>query len=1261
MKITKFITLMIVCLLGLQANAQNVTIGPDNGSLVTGQAGGNTDDSGIKRGMASMWRHEQLPLTMTTSDIANLTAAGELADPSCAIDKYNGNLILGAGQTQTFVVVSLPKGYRITGYRLVLQPNVYGNGIVLHQGKDSWNIGQDDHMRFYETPAWSTGSPYPTTGNTHSTQLDCPDQIAVATAADGSIDMYNNNDANRSKEFVIQRTSQTATDMTNQLHFFFARASSQYAVTIKSFEIFFTAGGTFETDVAPATLGASTDYVTSPFTTSKMDIGAVKESNNMYVYDYTGVQDLIAYTHLYQDNAIAGGIPSHVDGPKNIHPVVIDGKGAFAFGSDTYYIESPTTIHTASGWNSPIGYRIVGAKFAYKWGTATEGGSLSTSDVCYIRGNYVINPRNSAQTNSGGYLNDNLDITSTVFAWQIDEFGNIYKEYTAAGGGTYRKYLACFGEGEQRILSLSSAATGHEATWNLRIEPANGNATRHIYYKSDNNNYYYLNWNVIQEGADYHSRCYVTRDYNSNLCYGTTSNSHTTTTPAFTPGEYTLKIYDKTGTQLATDPITVRSSDDEGTYELTGLNNDAVKFEIEVEDGKQALVNVTLEMQALDPYINKMDIVCTDDRKVLSLTQSFTASDFKVSGGKFIFYVPEDYADDLLTFTFSDLYSKYGDNTYYDGTGEGYSRYSFITSEYFVPINGNGNLGLYDGAYSPDAPYTNKVYTSTAGNIRFKFNNAEDLTVTGSGTNRYLQEYPFSVSDYIGSADPDHTSATGQFINCKLQANLEDQKSGTYYVFTADETRYNIAPTTNWQHRYYAFYRMEIELRAKTFTPDLTWRKVYNETCYDSDGNGTDAFDSMWGVKLATTDNGSPVDGYLTYQEIINAINTQIANTSIETPESTQQILYVDGSDLLSMINSSEGSEVITVEDLKKLLAVNNLVFLPENTTSTFDNVAYKTSSGSFRAGNDIVITDKKPFFSPYDIQVDAADYAKYERLITVPQNGQVSYATIMVPFTIAVDANGVHTNEDGSCSFSLNTMQADNCLGQGVDPANDMFVNYEEYAKFNPLITSLSEANKPYMVQVTDAGTVDGSKASFIVIQKGSSIAATPVPSDYTYTGETATGTVSGASYTFTNHASYSGKKIATSEKVFYFAANHYFSTENLKKNGKNYLYVYPFRGYYTYSGGNGANSMMSFFIMCGDYEGASTGIADATKARPDLAVSAGEHSLTFLSTIDQTVTVSNASGMTACRTYLTAGDSKTVHVPAGIYIINGVKIVVK
>ena len=121
-----------------------------------------------------------------------------------------------------------------------------------------------------------------------------------------------------------------------------------------------------------------------------------------------------------------------------------------------------------------------------------------------------------------------------------------------------------------------------------------------------------------------------------------------------------------------------------------------------------------------------MDLVCHDPNDQLTLSQPFTADDFSFSGGKFVFYIPEDYANTELTFTFSDLYSHYGDATYYTG-GNGFGRYCFVTSSYFNPINGNGNNGLYSSSYNPDATYNNKVFTSTAGNIRFKFNNAEDL------------------------------------------------------------------------------------------------------------------------------------------------------------------------------------------------------------------------------------------------------------------------------------------------------------------------------------------------------------------------------------------------------------------------------------------------------------------------------------------------------------------------------------------------------
>ena len=1274
--LNRWLAMLILLITGtVQGMAQNVTIGPNNGSLITGQAGGNVDDSGIQRGMASMWMHEQLQLTMTTSDIANLTSAGELADPSCAIDKmsFNGEerLIIGAGQTQTFMVVSLPKGYRITSYRLVLQPNVYGNGIQLHPGNQSWDIGSDDQMRFYETPAWSSGSPYPsrTDQTTHSTTLECSDYIAVATASDGSITMQNDNATNRNKEFVISRTSP---DMTNQLHFFFARASSQYAVSIKSFEIYFTAQGTFEADVLPAESGAAVSVLQSPFSTSKMDIGAVKWNNtlNVWYYDYTNVRDLIAYNWLYQEGAISGGKPTEdIVENKNIFPVEVDGKGAYAFGNDTYYIEPPTTIHTSTGAEAPIGYRIVGATFDYKWGTATQGGSKSISNGYRISVRY--NGRNY-------YLNDNLDFvrTNSPFTWQVDEFGNLYT------GTEYKRYLACFGEGDQRIISLSSSASGHEATWNLKVDKVDNN--NRVYYHSDGGNDYYLHYIMRQEGSTDHLRGYVTKDYNNSNYIATASStgSHNITIPSFTPGAYTLEIF---GTDKTTpvETFRVNSAADANVYELTGLNNDAVKFRISgLDSDKQALVNVTLKLEALNPYIDKMDVVCHDainpqtNKPTLELSQPFTASDFSVSGGKFIFYVPSDYSDDLLTFTFSNLYSHYGDNTYYTGTPDQTNetaRYSFVTSDYFFPVNGNGNGGLYDDEYDPGADYTTKVFTSTAGNIRFKFNNAEELGASGGTGTRTLIEYPFSVAEYLGGySDPDGSGKTGQFISCQLRADAAagTQNTGIFYVFTADETRYNIAPTTALQHRSYAFYRMDIELRAKTFTPDFKWETIYPATLYDKDG--TDAEDSMWGLTLDTSDtetvDGKPVkmESYLTYQEILNAITADINNTAKETATSMKQILYVDGTPLKAMLNSSQNAVVKKLEDLKAELPANALVFLPKNTTSTLDNVAYMTSSGAFRAGKDIILTDKQPFYSPYDITVDAANKATYTRELSDASFGQVTNATIMLPFTLTLNGEGLHTNDDGKCSFRVHTM-VNNAQMKPVAPST---VDYGT-AFFEPYTENVTQANKPYMVKVEsiDESVSNNKKISFIATQKGSSIVKTPTDiSNKFIEGESASGKFEDVTYNFTNYASYSGSVYdrAESENVFYFAKNKYVDLHTLIKS-KQYLYVYPFRGVYTYeTNASGAKMMKGFYISYNLDEMEDAGLVTAlqemdAETNADLMIRSGKGMLTITSTRDQNVSIRSISGMTIKNANLSAGGSTTVSLPAGIYIVNNTKITVK
>ena len=55
------------------------------------------------------------------------------------------------------------------------------------------------------------------------------------------------------------------------------------------------------------------------------------------------------------------------------------------------------------------------------------------------------------------------------------------------------------------------------------------------------------------------------------------------------------------------------------------------------------------------------------------------------------------------------------------------------------------------------------------------------------------------------------------------------------------------------------------------------------------------------------------------------------------------------------------------------------------------------------------------------------------------------------------------------------------------------------------------------------------------------------------------------------------------------------------------------------------------------------------------------GDGTITLMARADREVTIHAVNGMTIDKCTLRAGDSRTVNVPAGVYVINGIKMVVK
>lgn len=1181
--------LFLLCLYG-HTQAQNVTISPKTGNLMAALTEDN--EIGFERGWSSLWRHEQIPLSLTVADYPDITDGGELSRPAGNLAEEKGELVLvGGRKNNLFMEVSLPKGYRITSYTLVMKNNLDGTTF-----KD---------MRF---------------GNVKKQlfETNASFDIAGYKATSGAINGFNEGN----KEYTITRTSNASGDMGNQLYFCFDKRGVDefFGVTIKYFEIHFTAEGDFTEHVVPVSLGAMPKPAVScyemPFTTSKLDIGPIqprtKNGNTFYSYDYRNVTDLTANMIIYQKDAVNGNKQAADVAPnKHISAFVMDGKTHFGLGNDTYFIETPTTAKTAHGENLLLGYRIVGAKFNCAYAKARNYAEFTVQRK-YFTPTYYL-------TVDGGTSTD----AAQAAKWFIDDYG-----YMRTGG----KYLKVDNSGK------------------ISVTPIRDNAS--MVTRNDNGKLLYGN-KYLRLGK---GNKFIFERKNKTTASAGNTGTHVTVSDG---APYTLKIYDKTGTNVVKE-IKINNAGDADTYELENLNNDAVKFEVTGLTGtdKKAAVSVDVTMQALNPFIHSIDIVCHDWQDVGKMTQTFTANDFSVRGGKFTFYVPKDFSikegeQQPCKFTFENLYSRYGDDTYYTGTPQqknGNARYIFIESPYDQAFK-----GLYDPTYNPNANYKDKVQAIVSGTKAFRFNNADELGNDNHSTEiRYFKEFPFTKNDYKNITH-------GEFKELKLKENGSDVR----YLFTADETRYNISPATATEHRSHAYYVMDIQLIIKEYEPKFTWTKIYTSTCYDE--NGKDVEKPQYGLKLATTEAGEGNKmGYLTIEQINNILQNKIdkLGNAIGGPrpadiENTDQVLYVDASDLKTVVYKKATSEGVDdeLDKVMKSLGKNALFYLPENLAPAKDNFATKTGSNEFRACKDIVLTDKKPFYAPYGIRVDAAQTATYTREITVPKNGKTTFASVMLPFTLNVN-NGVHTNADGKCAFKLSTMNENSCILLDQSEATSP-KDYKAKAKFIPITGTSTVANKPYMVEVLKAPTSE--TISFIASQKGADLAASTsmASNTYLFTGETAKGKIGGYDVNFTNFGSYSGKKIDKNKKIFYFSGNMYLCSRNLRP-GLNWLYVYPFRAFYEYTGGADAKELNGMSVIYDDSDDEVTGITNL-QTRPNLEVQAGNGTITFAATVDSKVNVYTVTGTLANSVSIKAGNTQTINVPAGMYVVNGVKIIVK
>lgn len=1151
-------------------SAQTVSISPKTGNVISVLS--YEDESHLDK-FGGVWVHNQLPMTLVTSDKSDLMKSGMMKEHANNMAVVDDKLVFASGTSVTnHMSLSLPKGYRFTSYKLVMDYDDEGTQASTFREMDG---------------SFSTS-------------------YASATVS------------NRDKGKILQRTSLSNSDMGNILYFRQDHTEGMARVKVTSFVVTFECTGKFNESLhaGVAELTKSVSCIALPFQTHRTDLGQIeettKEGYRSYKYDYKNVKDLSADFLLYdQAGVVDGTAKAGTVGDGAISSVYYNGQLTFVgLKNNTYWLETPTDAITQNGTRTPVGYRIVGARLLYANNAQSIG--FKKGDNIYIT------------DGNGKYMNYQLMFTTTPVQWT---YGTDGKVSTKSGNKTY--YLRHYtGSWWNSTVSLKTTTNRDEAS-------AYNTKGLNLFYGSVENAY------LISYNAS--GKAVYDKDPKNNAVV-VNANPTTGTSTGFT-----IKLFDKTGKAVA-QQAEVNANHVEGDLVLEKINNDAIQLQIEgLKEGEEAFVCFQVQLEALNPYIDKMDITCTQPSGEQALKNQYLADDFTIgTDGKVDFGVPSNFVTTGLKFAFDGLHSKSADETYtYLGGQEGeYSRYHFVKSDYYNLID--ENLQGHRSA-AADYDYTKKVKVDVAGDMPFYCNNSDKFKAGTTGSGKfYYEEYRYTNAAY--------NTQGGHWKEMVVNNGDFDEKC---YIVVCDETRYNIAPTTTPRHAIYAYYSTDLKLTTVDYTPEITYTKVYDDAVIPT---GPDK-NYYVGATLTLKSKGGTAlpegTGYAFTKQIIDQINADIKAHKTNAPVDPDHILYFDASKINSLLSSNTNAAWGTLEDLKRVLGMNALIFLPTGVTDNHDNVASKSLSGDdFVAENNIVLEDQWPFFSPYDIRINAANEVSYKRFVA-NNNDTKQWVSIVLPFTVAVNTEGQYINEDDKCDFTFYQMNATNAFSKPNPSGELIFTDIDGH--FSPYTgQSVTQANNAYIVRIyRPEMTEKDAKLMFILRQRGSTIVKTPA--GRTIQGAASSGTVDGQNMTLTPQATFSGAEVDKTKGIFYFNKDKFVSS--LALDMSNTVKVLPFRSYYDCTGTSTGKRNIRYINISLEPNNTTTDIQEVTSKATNagFVFSSQAGQLTVKATKDLRVNVRNVSGQTIDVKALKAGESHSVKLPSGIYVVNGTKVMVR
>ena len=1235
LKFCVVIALLLLCNIAISAQtdskAVKVTLSPTTGNIISVRSESSLE-AGSQSGYGSMFIHNQAPLTYTTTDNPKFSADGLMRNHTGNIRFYEKDkrMVHITGVYNSYAALAVPKGFRITKYTIKIKNNLQGSsgqsdyaildgafGGNLKWGRNlSWYFGEikEDYIK----------------SNNNPNSINTDDNIATKWV--GNPVKLTHDASGQSNTYTLTRGDGT-TSLGSVLYFTFIGnhngINKGYNVLTgfeyESIEVEYAPDVEFTVSMTPSNVSeTNTNLVENGFETQKIDVGEIKKvtkaGKTFLAYVPENIKQMEAKVKLFHESAVENGTWKKKDGTnEKISVVQNDGKVWNALKSGIYYIEGPTKVENnyKDGPTKvvPIGYRITGATFNFSLGKNENYGKKGFK----IKGNN----------------NQYLTFSSTQYptwstqgtTWEQDSEGYIYTK------DAYGYYY---------YLTMSGGVT--TGTFYATTTTSKTSAYRNWYFDSEGNLYnsLYRTRYYLQAYGSYAVLSY----YDRSTFYGKRESAGA----SYTPQDYTIKVYDKTGKTVYQE-VSVNPSASNGSITIDGLNNDAVKFEILNTTGT-ALVNVDVKMEPLNPYISTADIVCTGAQGE-EMTRTFTnATDFKMGGDLFEYKVPAGFSTPSQgIFSFRNLKSLFADDTYLNcDSHDGKARYSFVGSVY-TPITGKD---LYASDYNPNQSYLDKIDVKVAGNQPFIFNNSAQLDRNrNTQATLYLEETPFSSAAY--------SSQGGNFNAENSIVAMNETK--TLYLFTKDETRYNIAPTVKEQHEAFAYYTTTIKLTTGEYDPKVEWVKIYDKTNYYKSDTDQDNEEPMYGAKVTTTAAGYDTEsatsyGYLTLSQIKNAMTAALGGAN--APTSLDQVLYVDNSQLFSVIGSANDAAtgIMSMNTFRDALAKNAIVYLPYRSAAqaTANNIAVakEGSTSDFTSPVEFKLIDKNPFFAPYDIKLADDKFATYERKMTYNGYGADTYASIVLPFKLTVDTNGDHKDDNGGFfEFTVGKMK-ENGLTYTSTPQNQG-TDYQATAQFEKLNTD-TEANKSYMVRLPRANA--SNNILFTVREKAALIEKTISKAQLNEDGMI-NNTLNGSAANFKSYHTYSGLRLNKADRpnVFYFSYNKFVALRNLRKE---VFYMWPFRAAYEFSSSAGAKMFSIFNISFDENNTETTGITDIAN-EPTLAITTAYNTIIATANKDTELKIYNATGQNITRTVVKSGETRTYSVPTGLYIINGKKITVK